>query len=185
MALRKDDTHKSRNGTIFFSLLRAFFFLIWRWKMTSWLDTFFATKFTSKLRSLGSAEFPANVGLGTHPCTKNQTYQGPYGTMFAPSVYSVIGNANHSSSPSTSFWSIKGCLHLIFQSVHLLFLTTLETHQTIPWREKGTKLSVLPFNTTLEFIMQDTSMNGAESHPLHLHDFNFTQSNPFKYILLS
>uniref|UniRef100_A0A6N2JY74 Uncharacterized protein n=1 Tax=Salix viminalis TaxID=40686 RepID=A0A6N2JY74_SALVM len=38
----------------------------------------------------GSAKFPAKVGLGTHPCSKNQTYQGPYGTMFAPSVNSVM-----------------------------------------------------------------------------------------------
>jgi laccase len=37
----------------------------------------------------------------------------------------------------------------------------------------GTKLVVLPFNTSVELIMQDTSILGAESHPLHLHGFNF------------
>ncbi|KAG2404919.1 Laccase-17 protein [Vigna angularis] len=52
-------------------------------------DTSFATKFTNKLRSLASPQFPANVpqkvdkqffftvGLGTTPCQKNQTCQGP------------------------------------------------------------------------------------------------------------
>ncbi|KAL0309879.1 UNVERIFIED_CONTAM: Laccase-17 [Sesamum radiatum] len=37
----------------------------------------------------------------------------------------------------------------------------------------GTKLVVLPFNTSVELVMQDTSIIGAESHPLHLHGFNF------------
>ncbi|KAF2283366.1 hypothetical protein GH714_003566 [Hevea brasiliensis] len=82
-------------------------------------DTAYATNFTNKLRSLASAEFPANVpqkvdrqffftvGLGTNPCPKNKTCQGPNGTMFAASVNN------------------------------------------------------------------DTSILGAESHPLHLHGFNF------------
>lgn len=37
----------------------------------------------------------------------------------------------------------------------------------------GTKVAVLPFNTKVELVMQDTSIIGAESHPLHLHGFNF------------
>lgn len=32
---------------------------------------------------------------------------------------------------------------------------------------------VLPFNSTVELVMQDTSILGAEAHPLHLHGFNF------------
>ncbi|KAL6606014.1 hypothetical protein ACP70R_041667 [Stipagrostis hirtigluma subsp. patula] len=37
----------------------------------------------------------------------------------------------------------------------------------------GTKVVVLPFGTSVELVMQDTSILGAESHPLHLHGFNF------------
>lgn len=37
----------------------------------------------------------------------------------------------------------------------------------------GTKVMVLNFNTSVELVMQDTSILGAESHPLHLHGFNF------------
>ncbi|KAG6383598.1 hypothetical protein SASPL_156638 [Salvia splendens] len=37
----------------------------------------------------------------------------------------------------------------------------------------GTKLVVLAFNTSVEVVLQDTSILGAESHPLHLHGFNF------------
>lgn len=36
-----------------------------------------------------------------------------------------------------------------------------------------TNLVVLPFGTRVELIMQDTSILGAESHPLHLHGYNF------------
>ena len=37
----------------------------------------------------------------------------------------------------------------------------------------GTKEVVLPFNTSVELVLQDTSILGIESHPLHLHGFNF------------
>ncbi|RVX13807.1 Laccase-17 [Vitis vinifera] len=37
----------------------------------------------------------------------------------------------------------------------------------------GTKVVVLPFNTSVELVLQDTSILGIESHPLHLHGFNF------------
>ena len=37
----------------------------------------------------------------------------------------------------------------------------------------GTKLMVLAFNTTVELVMQDTSILGVESRPLDLHGFNF------------
>lgn len=36
----------------------------------------------------------------------------------------------------------------------------------------GTKVVVLKFNTTVEVVLQDTSILGAESHPLHLHGYN-------------
>ncbi|KAL7182105.1 hypothetical protein ACSBR1_040925 [Camellia fascicularis] len=37
----------------------------------------------------------------------------------------------------------------------------------------GPKALVLGFNTSVELILQDMSILGAESHPLHLHGFNF------------
>ena len=37
----------------------------------------------------------------------------------------------------------------------------------------ATKVVVLPFNTGVELVMQDISILGTESHPLHLHGFNF------------
>ncbi|GFZ14310.1 laccase 11 [Actinidia rufa] len=37
----------------------------------------------------------------------------------------------------------------------------------------GTRLSMLPFNTTVELVLQDTNLLSVESHPFHLHGFNF------------
>lgn len=37
----------------------------------------------------------------------------------------------------------------------------------------GTKTVVIPYNTRVQVVLQDTSILGAESHPLHLHGFNF------------
>ncbi|KAI9403310.1 hypothetical protein POPTR_001G401100v4 [Populus trichocarpa] len=149
-------------------------------------DTSFATNFTSKLRSLASAEFPANVpqkvdrhffftvGLGTNPCSKNQTCQGPNGTRFAASVNNVsfvmptkaLLEAHH-------FGQSKGVYSPNFPISPLIPFDYTGTPQNNTMVSHGTKLVMLPFNTSVELIMQDTSILGAESHPLHLHGFNF------------
>ncbi|KAL3750728.1 hypothetical protein ACJRO7_011684 [Eucalyptus globulus] len=137
-------------------------------------DTAFATNFTTKLRSLATPQFPANVplkvdrrffftfSLGTIPCQGNQTCQGPYGTMLTAAVNNVIFyNADHCPPSST--------LHCHPKSI-FNFTGTPPNNTNVG---NGTKLVVLPFNTSVELIMQDTSILGAEGHPLHLHGFNF------------
>ncbi|KAF5185934.1 Laccase-17 [Thalictrum thalictroides] len=151
-------------------------------------DTSFATKFAKKLRSLATAQFPANVpqtvdrrffftvGLGTNPCPKNHTCQGPNNnTMFAASINNISF-----AMPTTALLQN----HFFRQSTNAILTTTFPTQPLISFNytgtppnntnvSNGTKLVVLPFNTSVELIMQDTSILGAESHPLHLHGFNF------------
>ncbi|XP_047334293.1 laccase-17-like [Impatiens glandulifera] len=148
-------------------------------------DTSFATNFSSKLRSLANAQYPANVqknidkhflftvGLGTSPCNQNQTCQGPNGTRFAASISNIsfvqpttallqshfIGKSNGVYSPDFPY------------SPNWFNYTGNPPNNTKVGN--GTKLMVLPFNTSVELIMQDTSILGVESHPLHLHGFNF------------
>uniref|UniRef100_A0A7N0RAE2 Laccase n=1 Tax=Kalanchoe fedtschenkoi TaxID=63787 RepID=A0A7N0RAE2_KALFE len=149
-------------------------------------DTSFATSFSSELRSLASAEFPANVpqkvdqqffftvGLGTNPCQKNQTCQGPNGARFAASVNNVSFIL-----PSTALLQAH-----FLQKSNGVYATDFPTTPIDPFNytgappnntmvSDGTKVVVLKYNTTVELIMQDTSILGAESHPLHLHGFNF------------
>ncbi|KAJ6302095.1 hypothetical protein OIU77_016232 [Salix suchowensis] len=140
-------------------------------------DTAFAANFTRKLRSLASPQFPAKVpqkvdmrffftvGLDTNPCPKNQTCQGPNGTKFAASV-----NNMSFSMPTTALLQAH-----FFGKSNGVYSPDFPITPTSPFNytgnppnntmvSNGTRLVVLPFNT---------SILGAESHPLHLHGYNF------------
>ncbi|MED6180344.1 Laccase-17 [Stylosanthes scabra] len=150
-------------------------------------DTSFATKFTNKLRSLATAQFPANVpqkvdrhffftvSLGTSPCKKNQTCQGPNGTKFAASVNNVSFALPTTTSllQSHFFSQSNGVYTTNFPTTPLNPFNYTGTPPNNTMVSNGTKMVVLPYNTSVELVMQDTSILGAENHPLHLHGFNF------------
>ncbi|XP_059630223.1 laccase-17-like [Cornus florida] len=150
--------------------------------------TSFAANFSNKFRSLANSQFPANVpqtvqkrffftvGLGSNPCPKNRTCQGPNNaTKFAASVNNVSF-----ALPTTALLQAH-----FFGRSNGVYTTDFPSTPLIPFNYTGTppnntnvvngttKVVVLPFNTTVELVMQDTSILGAESHPLHLHGFNF------------
>ncbi|KAH9661057.1 Laccase-17 [Citrus sinensis] len=149
-------------------------------------DTSFATSFTNKLRSLASTQFPANVpqnvdrrffftvGLGTSPCQSNQTCQGPNGTMFQASVNNISFVMPTTALLQAHFTGKSdGVYTPDFPTSPLIAFNYTGTPPNNTMVSNGTKLVVLPFNSSVELIMQDTSILGAESHPLHLHGFNF------------
>lgn len=148
--------------------------------------TSFAANFSNKFRSLANSQFPANVpktvdkqffftiGLGSSPCPKNQTCQGPNGSKFAASVNNISFTL-----PTTALLQ-----SYFFKKSNGIFTTDFPSFPLMPFNytgnppnntrvANGTKVVVLPFNTTVELVLQDTSILGAESHPLHLHGFNF------------
>ncbi|ONK76912.1 uncharacterized protein A4U43_C02F1180 [Asparagus officinalis] len=155
-------------------------------KLPALNDTAYATNFTNKLRSLASAQYPAKVpqtvdrkffftvGLGTSPCPTNQTCQGPNGTKFAASVNNISF-----ALPSTALLQAH-----FFGQQNKVFTADFPKRPLFPFNYTGTppnntfvnnatKTVVLPYNTSVELVMQDTSIQGIESHPLHLHGFNF------------
>jgi laccase len=98
------------------------------------------------------------VGLGTNPCARaDQTCQGPKGIQFTASINNFLGvyTADLPFEPLEPF-SYTG--------------TRRPTTATCP---TGPKVVALQYNTSVEVVMQDTSILGAESHPLHLHGFDF------------
>ncbi|RWW72571.1 hypothetical protein BHE74_00019624 [Ensete ventricosum] len=149
-------------------------------------DTSFFANFTGKLRSLATARFPANVpqavdrrvfftvGLGSSPCPENQTCQGPNGTKFAATVNNVSFALPTTALLQAHFLGqSRGVYSPDFPVTPLMPFNYTGTPPNNTLVGNGTKLMVLPFNTSVELVMQDTSILGAESHPMHLHGFNF------------
>ncbi|KAK8563742.1 hypothetical protein V6N12_035883 [Hibiscus sabdariffa] len=149
-------------------------------------DSSFAMKFNKKIRSLANAKFPANVpkkvdrrffftvGLGTLPCPKNQTCQGPNNTKLAASVNNVSFVQPDIAILQAHFFNkAKGVFTTNFPANPLIKFNYTGTPPSNIMVNNGTKVVALPFNTRVELVMQDTSIIGAESHPLHLHGFNF------------
>ncbi|GMG98270.1 hypothetical protein Nepgr_000110 [Nepenthes gracilis] len=148
-------------------------------------DTSFAANFSLRFRSLANSKYPANVpktadkhffftvGLGSSPCPKNQTCQGPNGTKFSASVNNISF-----ALPSTSllqayaFGNSNGVYTDDFPSFPQVPFNYTGTPPNNTVVLNGTKVVVLPFNTSVELVMQGTSILGAESHPLHLHGHN-------------
>ncbi|KAB1225918.1 Laccase-17 [Morella rubra] len=143
--------------------------------------------FTRKFRSLATAKFPANVpqtvqkrffftvGLGTNPCPKNQTCQGPNNSSkFAASVNNVSFILPTTALLQAHFFGrSNGVYTADFPSSPLQQFNYTGTPPNNTVVTNGTKVVVLSYNTSVEVVMQDTSILGAESHPLHLHGFNF------------
>ncbi|XP_016488014.2 laccase-4-like [Nicotiana tabacum] len=155
-------------------------------KLPIFNDTTFATSFAKKIRSLANAKFPANVpkkvdkrffftvGLGLNPCPKNQTCQGPNNTKLAASVNNVsFVQPNVALLQSHFFNQSKGVYTTDFPINPPFKFNYTGNPPTNIFVTTGTKVVVLPFNTSVELVMQDTSIISAESHPLHLHGFNF------------
>ncbi|GMH28941.1 hypothetical protein Nepgr_030784 [Nepenthes gracilis] len=149
-------------------------------------DTAFTTNFTKRVRSLASAQFPANVpqkidrhffftiGLGTNPCDQNQTCQGPNGTKFTAAINNVsFVQPAKALLQSHYFGRSNGVYDPSFPVSPLIPFNYTGNPPNNTLVSNGTKVVVLPFNTSVELILQDTSILGAESHPLHLHGFNF------------
>ncbi|XP_031498073.1 laccase-17-like [Nymphaea colorata] len=149
-------------------------------------DTNYAANFSRKFRSFASKQFPANVpqkvdrrffftvGLGSTPCPKNQTCQGPNGTKFSASVNNVSFVLPTTALLQAYFFDQSNGIYTTdFPSQPLVTFNYTGTPPNNTNVLNATKVVGLKYNTTVELVMQDTSILGAESHPLHLHGFNF------------
>ncbi|KAJ4849170.1 Laccase-17 [Turnera subulata] len=144
-------------------------------------DTTLATKFVSKIRSLASAKFPAKVpqkvdrkffftvGLGILPCA-----QCANNTRVAASINNVSFVQPTTALLQAHFFNkSKGVYTTDFPTNPPFKFNYTGTPPKNIMATTGTKVVVLPFNASVELVLQDTSIIGAESHPLHLHGFNF------------
>lgn len=156
-------------------------------KLPYYNDTDAAFSFSSSLRSLADKDHPINVPLNittritstisvnTFPCPQNYSCEGPNGTIFAASmnnisfvnpsidvlqayynhIYGVFGNHFPSFPP------------LVFNFTAQYFPLMLE----IP--KRGTEVKILPYNSTVEIVLQGTNLVAGIDHPMHLHGYSF------------
>ncbi|KAJ6687338.1 MULTI-COPPER OXIDASE [Salix koriyanagi] len=151
-------------------------------------DNAFATKFSDKIKSLASPQYPCNVpqtidkrvittiSLNLQDCPENKTCSGYKGKSFFASM-----NNQSFVRPSIS----------ILESYYKN-LTTKSFSADFPEKppnsfdytggdpltqnmntEFGTKLIVVPYGTNVEIVLQDTSFLNLENHPIHVHGHNF------------
>ncbi|CAI8612665.1 unnamed protein product [Vicia faba] len=149
-------------------------------------DTVFAMNFNKRFRSLANSRFPAKlpktvdkhffftVGLGISQCSKNQACQGPNNTRVAAAINNVSFVMPNTALLQAHFFNkSKGVFTTDFPSNPPFKFNYTGTPPKNIMVTSGTKVVVLPYNTKVELVLQDTSIIGAESHPLHLHGFNF------------
>lgn len=143
-------------------------------------DTAFATSFSSRLRSLNSVQFPAKV-----PQTVDRNLFFTVG--LALESCSTCNNGSRASASINNISFVMPSISLLqahIFNISGVFTADFPDRPPTPFNytgtppknlitSKGTRLSHLPFNSTVQLILQDTSVLTVENHPIHLHGFNF------------
>ncbi|XP_057969677.1 laccase-11-like [Malania oleifera] len=144
-------------------------------------DTAFALSYNKMLRSLNSPQFPAvvpqavdrklfyTIGLGENPCPTCTN-----GTRIAASLNNISFVMPRVGLLQAHYFNMSGVFSTdfpdrppkAFNYTGAPLTANLKTSQ-------GTRLSRLAFNSTVELVLQDTNLLTVESHPFHLHGYNF------------
>ncbi|XP_030450028.1 laccase-7-like isoform X2 [Syzygium oleosum] len=156
-------------------------------------DTPTAHKFSSSLTSLrGSSNWMRvptkvdeqmfiTVGLSLSPC-------GPTATCkLIPNIPSLrlsanMNNASFQSPTSLSllqahFFNVKGIYTTDFPDqppLNFDYTNPANSNNlTLAFAPRSTRVKQVKYNATVEIVFQDTTIIGAENHPMHLHGYNF------------
>lgn len=152
-------------------------------KLPALNDTAASFRFSSSLRSLASAQFPCNVphkidrqlfftvGLALKLCSANQSCNQGFGLAGAVNNISFV-------LPSTAllqahYFKTPGVFITNFPDKPTSTFNFTGAAPTNLLSKSGTRLSYIPFNSTVQLVLQDTSIVGPENHPIHLHGYNF------------
>lgn len=142
--------------------------------------TVIANNFIDSLKSLNSKHYPAKVplefdhslfftiGIGINPCktclTKNRIVAYMNNVTFVmPKIALLQAHYFGINGVYTDDFPAKPPTEYNYTGPQLQNFHTVE----------GTRLYRLKYNSTVQLILQDTSMIAPENHPIHLHGFNF------------
>uniref|UniRef100_A0ACD5ZJX0 Uncharacterized protein n=1 Tax=Avena sativa TaxID=4498 RepID=A0ACD5ZJX0_AVESA len=149
-------------------------------------DSAWVANFAAKLRSLAGAttvglpqtvdrHFFFTVGLGADPCQSpvNGTCLGPNNTRMAASINNVSFVMPKTTSLLQQHYERRRYRPTDFPAAPLRFFNFTGTPPENTFVTHGTGGVSLDFNTTVEVVLQGTSVQGAGSHPMHLHGHDF------------
>ncbi|XP_010679744.1 laccase-11 [Beta vulgaris subsp. vulgaris] len=146
-------------------------------------DTLFALSYNRKLRSLNTPQFPAKVplkvdrklfftiGLGANPCATCLN-----GTRFTASLNNITFVMPKTALLQAHYFNMSGVFHADFPDKPPTAFNYTGAPLTANLRTSLTtrpRLSKIAFNSTVELVLQDTNLLSVESHPFHLHGYNF------------
>ncbi|XP_047072944.1 laccase-25-like isoform X2 [Lolium rigidum] len=153
-------------------------------------DTATAYKFLSNLTALvlpGRPTVPLDVdtrmfvtvGLGVSDCQPEQTMcnrsEGPVFSSSMNNASFVLPRATsmleaHYGGASAGVYTrdFPDRPPIVFD-----YTSAASDNDTMQYTEKSTKVKTLKYNATVEMVLQNTALIAKESHPMHLHGFNF------------
>lgn len=151
-------------------------------------DTAFATKFSKKLRSLASLEYPCNVpkkidkrvittiSLNLQDCPPNKTCKGYGDKRFAASMNNQSFVRPSKSILESYYKNLATDSYLTNfpeKPRNAFDYTGVDPLAENMNAEFGTRILVVPYGTSIEIVLQGTSFLNVENHPIHVHGHNF------------
>ncbi|XP_022743596.1 laccase-7-like [Durio zibethinus] len=116
------------------------------------------------------------IGLGLQVCPANSTCQGPK-LSASMNNKSFVLPTSLSLLQAFFFNASTGVYTTDFPAEPLIKFdytnASINNNQLLLFPPKGTKVTKLKFNSTVEIIFQNTAILAVENHPMHLHGFNF------------
>ncbi|XVE69354.1 hypothetical protein DITRI_Ditri09bG0145600 [Diplodiscus trichospermus] len=136
--------------------------------------------FSESLRSLNSKEYPANV-----PLTVDHSLFFTIGVGINPCATCVNGSRSVAAINNVSFvMPTTALLQAHYYGISGIFTDDFPAKPLMPFNYtgnppsnlqtmNGTKAYRLAYNSTVQLVIQGNSIIAPESHPTHLHGFNF------------
>ncbi|GLJ19506.1 hypothetical protein SUGI_0352240 [Cryptomeria japonica] len=142
-------------------------------------DTAFATNFSNSIRSLNSAQYPAKV-----PQTVDRNLLFIVGLTL--DKCSTFFNDNCAYASINNVILVMPTIALLqahYNNINGVFTKDFPDNPPTPFNytgappknlftSKGTRLTHLSYNSTMQLILQDTSVLTIDNYPIRLHVFN-------------
>ncbi|KAI7742869.1 hypothetical protein M8C21_027882 [Ambrosia artemisiifolia] len=152
-------------------------------QLPAYNDTNTVTAFSNQIKSLGKVTVPTKidenlfitVGLGFFNCTPGPRCQGPNNTRFGASMNNVSFVLPRRVSLLQAYTQkIPNIYTTDFPPVPpVKFDYTGNVPRGLWQPVKGTKLYNLKFGSSVQIVLQDTSIFSTDDHPVHLHGYHF------------